>query len=207
VPTKWPAPLAFDPSTNFKSLTLLAVYFDPTGPRRICWFRRPATGVRADVGRCYCGHRAYMNSAEAEIPQSGAEGMLVTRADGSALGHTCTQQRERHRPGASSACSKSMARSSPARRWTARFPLSSNGTRPFTSTPTPVCNNAVRVHQPRNAIPGIEIAYCGRTLRGIGLYPQSQWDRRVERCDRPQSLPKVRMPNRDGFIPFPRNPK
>ena len=22
-----------------------------------------------------------------------------------------------------------------------------------------------------------------------------------------QSLPKVRMPNRDGFIPFPRNPK
>ncbi len=22
-----------------------------------------------------------------------------------------------------------------------------------------------------------------------------------------QSLPKVKMPNRDGFIPFPRNPK
>jgi len=22
-----------------------------------------------------------------------------------------------------------------------------------------------------------------------------------------RSLPKVRMPNRDGFIPFPRNPK
>jgi S-disulfanyl-L-cysteine oxidoreductase SoxD len=22
-----------------------------------------------------------------------------------------------------------------------------------------------------------------------------------------QSLPNVRMPNRDGFIPFPRNPK
>jgi len=22
-----------------------------------------------------------------------------------------------------------------------------------------------------------------------------------------QTLPKVRMPNRDGFIPFPRNPK
>src|ERR1700740_2434849 len=30
----------------FKSLQqLLAVYFDSTGPRRICWFRRPATGT------------------------------------------------------------------------------------------------------------------------------------------------------------------
>ncbi|SDK02098.1 hypothetical protein SAMN05216338_108032 [Bradyrhizobium sp. Rc2d] len=39
---------------NFKSLIqLLAVYFDPTGPRCICWFRRPATGG-ADVGRSHC---------------------------------------------------------------------------------------------------------------------------------------------------------
>lgn len=47
-----------------------------------------------------------------------------------------------------------------------------------------LCNNAVRLHPPRNAIPRVEIAHRGRTLRGIGLYPQSQRDRRIERCDR-----------------------
>jgi hypothetical protein len=33
-------------------------------------------------------------------------------------------------------------------------------------------------------LPRVEIAHRGRSLRGICLYPQSQRDRRVERCDR-----------------------
>ena len=42
-------------------------------------FGGPRQGVRTDVGRCHCGHRAYVNTAEPEIPQGGAEGMLVTQ--------------------------------------------------------------------------------------------------------------------------------
>jgi len=63
-----------------------------------------------------------MNAAEAEIPQGGAEGMLVTQGGRfGAWPHLHSTARAAS-AGAASACSKSMARSSPARRWTA-FPL------------------------------------------------------------------------------------
>jgi hypothetical protein len=47
-----------------------------------------------------------------------------------------------------------------------------------------LCDNTIRLCPSRNAIPRVEIAHCGRALRCIGLYPQSQRDRRVERCAR-----------------------
>ena len=48
----------------------------------------------------------------------------------------------------------------------------------------PLRNNTVRLYPSRNAIPGVEIAHLGRSLCSIGLYPQSQRDCRIERCDR-----------------------
>ena len=44
-----------------------------------------------------------------------------------------------------------------------------------------LCDNTVRLCPSRNAIPRVEIAHRGRSLRGISLYPR---DRRVERCAR-----------------------
>ena len=49
-----------------------------------------------------------------------------------------------------------------------------------------------------------EVAEQRRALCGIGLYPAPQRRDRADDVIDAQSLPKVKMPNRDGFIPFPR---
>ena len=50
-----------------------------------------------------------------------------------------------------------------------------------------------------------EIADQRRGLRGVGLHPAiSTGSIGADDVLDAQSLPKVKMPNRDGFIPFPR---
>ena len=136
---------------SFKPLTLLAVYFGPMGPRRICWFWRSATGgpdrrgsmpLRTPRLREYGGAR---DPAGRSRGHAGYPGWTVRRLATLALNSASGGIGR----GAAPTCSKLMARSSPARRWTARFPLSSNGTRPLTSAPTPVPRSTIRTSRCR----------------------------------------------------------
>ena len=69
-------------------------------------------------------------------------------------------------------------------------------------------HHAVRLCAARDAVQRAEVAdRRRRALRRVRLYPVSE--RRSSATNDvldAQSLPKVKMPNRDGFIPFPRQP-
>ena len=70
-----------------------------------------------------------------------------------------------------------------------------------------LCDDVIRLHPARNAVPGLQ------SLTSDEVYAVSAYILNLngiigtnDVLDA-QSLPKVRMPNRDGFILFPRNPK
>ena len=68
-------------------------------------------------------------------------------------------------------------------------------------------NDAVRLHSARDAVPETK-SLTSNEIYAVSAYILSL--NGIIGADDvldAQSLPKVRMPNRDGFIPFPRNPK
>src|SRR5262249_13382153 len=106
---------------------------------------KPITGVpNGDAPSLL--NTSYNFKAEIEIPQGGADGMLITQGGRFAGYGFCVlkskrnhgvRQQCRHRPGWRRGFRRSMALPSPRRRWSTPFPTSCSGTRVLISDRTP----------------------------------------------------------------------
>src|SRR5262249_348546 len=63
------------------------------------------------------------------------------------------------------------------------------------------CDDAVRICQASDAVQRARLAQRQRRLFGRRLYSFGSEDHQADRHDECVDLPKVTMPNRDGFIP------